>query len=561
MYYKKVAFNTKFILMALLLAFIATGCATYGQGVQKTIDSVRAKEYSKAELEIKKALKPDGKDRLLYYMELGSINRLSGEYGLSNEKFEMAEKIADELYTKKAADLLASMLLNPRQSPYPGKEFENIYLNYFKALNYMDLAQFSDKKEQRSSDFENAKIELRRLDFKLDSFEIAKGNYKEVEDKNKKTFVKLLNIFEKFQGNWIDKDWLKFREDAHARYVTGIIYEMTKDYDSARISYQKAAELYEKGYVKQYALDEEMIHLAWYDTIRMMIKDGGWESEWRSLASRKLSSVERKKLKKLSAKKCDVVVIEHVGLAPQRKELNLILKADAKKQSLYLYPIVTGDVQNRNDQRSWFFLLYSDKGVLDMVMNYSNGGLIDVAKGFQRKTIFLGPLWKTAEDISLVQAIGKEGVRVTVPYYSPLRYKYGETEVRAGYINKKLIRSECIGQLGLQNQLLFAGKDLNASLARASLKNIIGYQAGGQLGSLGLLTGKIAAAATSAAETRNWLMLPQEIKINRLSLDPGTHNIEIISRDKSGNIIDREIRTVTLKAGDVSVLVKRTITQ
>ncbi|MGM0419192.1 MAG: hypothetical protein ACQEQS_10755, partial [Thermodesulfobacteriota bacterium] len=263
--------NIKFVLLSVFLAFIVSGCATYGQGVKKSIDNIKKGEYQVAEQEMKKALKPDGDDRLLYYLELGSLKRLSGEYSESNFKFETAEKIAEDLYTKRAGDVLSSMLLNPRQSAYPGNDFEKIYINYFKALNYIDMA----KVKQDKASFEDAVVELRRLDYKLKSYEVEKGNYKEVEDKKKQTFVKLLNIFKKFQGSWIDQDWLKFREDAHARYLSGVIYEMNKDYDNARISYQNAAKLYEQGYVKQYSLDEKITERAWYDAIRMMIKSGG----------------------------------------------------------------------------------------------------------------------------------------------------------------------------------------------------------------------------------------------------------------------------------------------
>jgi hypothetical protein len=554
---KRIYSNIRLLFLSAFLAIVVSGCATYGQGVKKSVDNIKKGQYQLAEQEMKKALKPDGDDRLLYYLELGSLKRLSGEYSDSNFKFETAEKIAEDLYTKKAGDVLSSMLLNPRQSAYPGNDFEKIYINYFKALNYIDMAETS----QDQSSFEDAVVELRRLDYKLKSYEVEKGNYKEVEDKKKQTFVKLLNIFKKFQGNWVDQDWLKFREDAHARYLAGVIYEMNNDYDNARISYQNAAELYEQGYVKQYSLDEDVAQRAWYDAIRMMIKSGGWSNEWPQMARDKLSEEKRNDLKKLSASSGEVVIIDHIGLAPARKEMNLVLKADANTRSLYLYPILTGSPQEKDDQRAWFFLLYSDKGVMSIINNYSSGGLSGVAKGLSRKTISIGPLWDVADNLGLIGAIGSTGIRVTVPYYSPVRNTIGKTEIIADGKRKYLLKSEDIGRLAIQEQLLNAGNDLNTALARTSMKNIIAYQAGSQLGGLAALGGKIAAAATSACETRNWLTLPEQIRINRISLGPGNHNVKIVTKNKSGVVISQEEKDFNLKPGEVKIWSKRTIVE
>jgi hypothetical protein len=549
--------NFKVLILLFFIGIAVSGCATYGQGVKKSLDLVKQGNYPLAEEELKKTLKPEGDDRLLFYMELGSITRLGEKYTVSNDSFETAEKIAEELYTKKSKDVLSSILLNPRQSPYPGNEYENVYLNYFKALNYMDMGLKGSEGMDRC--LENARIELRRMDYKLKSYEIEKGNYKEVEDKKKKTLVKLLDIFSKFQGNWLDKDWLQFREDAFARYLSGVIYEISGLYDDARISYRNAAELYEKGYVKQYDLAPAITERAWFDTVRMMIKSKSYrKSEWKSFASKKLSAAKISELEKYSSSKGEIVVIEHLGLSPQRKELNLHLNVNANSKSLYMYPILTGQPSDKNDQRAWFFLLYADKGVLDIINNYSSGGLSGTVKGLQRKTIGIGPLWSVAENIGLVGALGNGGVRVTVPYYSPLEKKFGMSRMVINGESKYLLKGEDIGQLALQNQLLNAGKDLNEALARATMKNLIAYQAGEQLGGLAVLGGKLAAAMTSAAETRNWLMLPAEIRVNRIDVDPGDYTVEITTHDLSGQVISSKKENVNIKPGEVKVLFKRT---
>ncbi|MFB6259448.1 MAG: hypothetical protein ABEJ96_04040, partial [Thiohalorhabdaceae bacterium] len=110
----------------------------------------------------------------------------------------------------------------------------------------------------------------------------------QTKKEEEKTFAKLLDIFQKFQGNWLDEEWLVFREDAYARYLAGVLYEKSGDLDDARIAYRKAAELYEAGYSEQYHLDENMAQQAWLDTVRIMRKAGGYESESQRLIDQKL---------------------------------------------------------------------------------------------------------------------------------------------------------------------------------------------------------------------------------------------------------------------------------
>lgn len=552
--------NFKFQLLILFFCIVVagSGCATYGQGVKKTLDLVKQENFCLAEEELKKALKPDGDDRFLYHVELGSITRLGRQYSVSNEYFETAERIAEDLYTKRSKDVLSSMLLNPRQSPYQGNDHEHIYINYFKALNHMDLG-LSGLLEPNTS-FENARIELRRLDYKLKSYEFDKGNYKEVEDKKKKTFVRLLDIFSKLQGNWLDKDWLKFREDAFARYVSGIIYEISGMYDDARISYNNAAQLYEEGYVKQYSLDPQIIERAWFDTVRMMIKSRSYsKSEWKSFASKKLCPEKIKALEEYCLSNGEIVVIEHLGLSPERKELNLHLNVDLDSKSIYMYPVLMGSPSDKNDQRAWFFLLYADKGILSMVNNYSSGGLSSTVKGLQRKTIGIAPLWSVAENIGLIGALSSGGVRVTVPYYSPLKTKFGMSKMVVNGEFKFLVKGEDLGQISLQNQLLNSGKDLNEALARETLKNLVAYQSGSEFGDFAVLGGKLFSAITSAAETRNWLMLPSEIRVNRIDVPPGEHSVEITTYDVSGQVISTLKENININPGEVKVLFKRTL--
>ncbi|HKJ89348.1 MAG TPA: hypothetical protein VKA48_12675, partial [Gammaproteobacteria bacterium] len=326
---------------ALAALLMLAGCATYGEGMDKALVQVEQGHYKKADQSVQKSLDPAGDDQLLYHLELGTINHLQGNYKKSNQHLEKAYSLADSLRSKQADDYLAAAMVSPRETTYMGSDVERVYICYYKALNYLMLAQQAPDDAARSDNLEGAEVELRRLDDTLSTMSFNKGNYKDVKDKEEKTFYQLLDLFQKFQGNWIDADWLVFRDDAYARYLAGVLYEKSGDLDDARISYEKAAKLYAGGYTKQYHLSRDMAEQAWFDAIRVMRESGGYEGEWQHYAKDKLSDARRAQLDDYGPDTAQVVVIQHLGMVPQRKELNLRLTALPRQHSLLLRPVLT----------------------------------------------------------------------------------------------------------------------------------------------------------------------------------------------------------------------------
>ncbi|WP_200257172.1 hypothetical protein [Halorhodospira neutriphila] len=539
------------------------GCATYGEGVNEALINTEKEQYEQADKKVKKALEAEGDDRLLYHLERGTIQHLAGNYKASNKALEKAHKLADSMRSKKVEDRLAAAMVNPRQGEYMGNDIERVYINYYKALNFLLLAQKAESKEQRASHLESASVEIRRLDNKLSSISFEEGTYEQNEESDKKKFNQLLKIFQKFRGNWLDKKDLIFREDAYVRYLAGLLYEKNGALDDARISYRDAAELYEEGYSEQYNLDKDMAQQAWLDTVRVMQKAGGYESEWRRLAKQKLTERTRERVQSFDPDKGQIVVIQHLGMVPQRDELNLHLSAVPNQKAFRLKQVATGEPQHKKDQLRWFYLLYADKGIdklkSNMLIGYSAQG--DLPGGDYRvndKTVPVGPLWDIASELNIPQNIGRSGIRVTVPYYSPLRTNAGRTQLsidgqEVGYLDQ----AESVSQLFIQNELVKAGQELRESMARATFKNVFAAEAGKQAGGfLGSLLAKVATSATSAAETRNWLTLPYDIRLARYSVEPGEHELTI--ETQGTGMAGSAEETISVKAGEIKVWVQRT---
>jgi len=181
---------------------------------ETSIPLVRNGDYRQASLVIQEAKESAyrKKDRVLYYLDLGMLYHWSGEYELSNELLTQAEIAIEELYTESLSKGIASALLNDNALDYSGEDYEDIYLNVFKALNYVALG-----------DREAALVEIRRVQIKLNL----------LEDKYRKS-VEAYNDSENARGE-ISFRKPRFHNDALARYIGLLLYRAEGFLDDARI--------------------------------------------------------------------------------------------------------------------------------------------------------------------------------------------------------------------------------------------------------------------------------------------------------------------------------------
>lgn len=167
------------------------------------IDAARNKTY-----------KP--KDRVLFYLDMGMLLHWNGDYEESNEYLEMAERAIDENFTKSVSRAAASLLLNDNVLDYPGEDYEDIYLNLFKALNYLALNQD-----------DNAFVEIRRIDNKV----------KLLDDKYGKMALELSDAEEAKVPFRPGKSY--FQDSALGRYLGVLLYRKDAQWDDVRIDLER----------------------------------------------------------------------------------------------------------------------------------------------------------------------------------------------------------------------------------------------------------------------------------------------------------------------------------
>lgn len=553
------ALQKNFLFIFIFPAVFISGCATYGKGLDGALVAAKSGDYVTAERKIEEELDPVGADRLLYYMEIAVLKHLQGQYAESNQLLDNAEIIAEQLETISISNSLGAFITNPRQGDYAGTNFEKVFINYYKALNYIAMSSEAKTRNEYLDGIENARIESRKLGIRLNALSADKGNYTEAKN-DKQLFSTLLDIFYQLRRDLIDSRKLEYRDDAMAHYLTGITYEANREYDNARISYQKAATTYEDGFAKQFHLGDGMTQQAWFDVVRIMRKSGDYENEWPRLAKKKLSE---KQLEELSAfdGKSQLVVIEHVGVVPQRKEMNIELSANPYTRSLELRPYLAAN-GNPMDALAWFYIVYADKSLLDMAINYYDASFHGFNLNGFTKTIYLGPAWQNLVDMGLIQAIGS-GLRITVPYYTPPRDKPGVSSVLIDGEGYALQPASSPAIMGINEQILSASSDIELALARVSLKALtaqkVSESAQGNFASVLAGVGRLASQLTDAAETRNWLMLPFEIRVTRVPLDAGSHDVVVQSVVNQGQPVVTQKQKVILQENEIQVVQVRSM--
>jgi hypothetical protein len=181
---------------------LLAGCAAgYSSLMRSPLKRLERRDYEGA---LARLEKPEGKtNKLLYRLERGLIFHYQGQYAASNQEFEKAETLIDELYTRSVSRQLASLVTNDAVIPYSGEEFERAYIHYYRALNYAYLGAPED-----------ALVECRKANLRL-------ADYAQAAD---------------YQ--------LSYKNDAFIQYMTGLFYEAQGEWNDAYVSYKDA----EQGY-------------------------------------------------------------------------------------------------------------------------------------------------------------------------------------------------------------------------------------------------------------------------------------------------------------------------
>ncbi len=152
------------------------------------------------------------RERVLYHLDRGMLHHFNGDFAESTRHLTEAEHLIEDLFTRSIADAASALLLNDTMVEYSGEEYEDVYLNIFKALNFIELGAI-----------EPAFVEVRRAQIKLDL----------LEDK----YARLAHELNKSEHTRTTHQpgSVRFHNSALARYISLLLYRNERNWDSVRI--------------------------------------------------------------------------------------------------------------------------------------------------------------------------------------------------------------------------------------------------------------------------------------------------------------------------------------
>ena len=198
----------------LLLIQMCCGCATWYQRTAAFQQAVSQGEFEQAEKLLQKDKKQSrDKNKILYYLNQGYVYFMLGEHEKSNAAFETAEELTEE-QRRNVLTEAAVLVVNPEIRPYKPEDFEVIMINFYKALNYLQMNHMED-----------ALVETRKINIRLQQL-----NDKYPDHKN------------------------RYQQDAFAQLLMGLIYDAAGDFNNAFIAYRNAYDTYQSDYQKNFGL-------------------------------------------------------------------------------------------------------------------------------------------------------------------------------------------------------------------------------------------------------------------------------------------------------------------
>lgn len=198
-------------LLLLLLFVFCGGCLSYTDKHRPVRHAVQSGNLPRAFELLKEAdyLGPEGKNRLLFFLERATIYHHLRDYESAERDYLRAAQVMKELYTISLSRTALTFVVNESTSEYAGEPYEMIAVHLMLASLYLQMNQLN-----------KARVEAKRINTKL----------RELRRRDS------------------EGDHGGYHRDAFALYLSGAIFEALGEFDSAAIDYQAAYETYKAGY-------------------------------------------------------------------------------------------------------------------------------------------------------------------------------------------------------------------------------------------------------------------------------------------------------------------------
>ena len=472
--------------LAVLLLLATSGCATSVNRYALIDQSLMAGDPSRAATIIEKAKDEYGSEsRVLYEMDRGLVLHLAGDYQASNDVLEQAKDEVEKLYTRHLTTETKAFLTHDAKLPYEGAPYERTMINVIKALNYAAMQNWTE-----------ALVEARQIDDRLNV----------LADRTSQKYG--------------------YRDDAFARYLSGILFEIAGELNDAFIAYRKAYEEYRHvgswSHVSVPAsLKEDLLRVT--DALHLTDEHEAYKKEFPNVVWRPAG--ETKTLGQ-------IVVISYNGRSPHKDDMFIDAPVSLDALNLVILSKTMGNGQYSNPNRR----------AVDSVLYGLNGHVVRVA-------IPTVVAQKTQVAYGQVKAVGSSGTYTAT------------TQLVQNFTT--------LAERTLSDQLPgIAVKAVARAVVKYGMAEGVGRGAHAAAGKdagplVGIIVGSLAkawAVASEEADKRSWRTLPDEIQIARLWVPAGDYQIQMQSTSRQGGIAGRESsRTISIRGGEARVMTERVV--
>ena len=468
------------LLCALVLA--ALGCASTGRVQQKLEEQMKLGDYPTAiqTVEQERDGAYRGKNRLLYYLERGMLLHFAGQYAESNAAFETAKQVGNDLYAASVSGTGLSLMTNDYALDYAGENFERTLIHLFSALNYEQLGEI-----------DSALVEIRQVGDYLRKLQVDSTND---------------NVYQ---------------EDAFARYLGALFYELGGEYDAALVDYKKALDAYET-YAAAFAVPRPPSLFA--NAERVAGRLGRWARD--DLRAKGSSGVARE----IPSGHGEIVILHYNGLAPIKDQETIVLPFnEAWALVLALQLVGDDDAQRQIAQATSYVSMVSGVDVVPVAFpRYVSRpyAIATMEPRLAAATLITGP--ELVEDIGAIaeKDLADRRARIYAKAVARAAIKYA--------IQKGAEEAARQASNGDQNQaMLVAGTQL---------------------------LGTIGRFATEQADKRVWSTLPDEIWMTSMIVPAGRHDLEVDFLTAQSMLVEsRSVPGIEVPAGGRRFVILRTV--
>jgi hypothetical protein len=459
--------NNLFKYVAFVLFVLTLGaCASYYKKNESLMNAVYASDFAAAN----KLLANDDKwekqrrNLLLFYLHKGTVLFMEGQHEASNMYFRKADYWVED-FNKNAGDFAVTILVNAKYSNYGGENFEQILIHYYTTLNYLMLNKTDE-----------ALVEGKRM------------------------LAKMQRITDAYKSE------NKYKRDAFAHNLLGMIYDIRGEYNDAFIAYRNALEIYKEDYTKNY--DIRVPQQLKKDLIRTAKKVG--------------------------------FITEQIAY---EKEFNLRAESiqDANAEILFFWNNGLGPVKEQNSFN--ILIVPGANGTVNLV----------------NPELGISLSWPAKDNNERSDLLDMNFIRLALPKYVSRVPLYSHAVIRINNESYPLQMAQNVNGIAFKSLKDRMGKELAIGLGRVLAKQLAVHQLKKNKDQQGFAAAAILYSAISEqADTRNWQLLPHSIHYARIALKAGKQQVKFIAKASSENQQEK-IYDIDLKPNQTKILFAQTL--